>query len=919
MSGLTPMMQQYQNIKSEYKDTLLFYRLGDFYELFFEDAITASRELEITLTGRSCGQNERAPMCGVPHHSAQNYIDKLIKKGYKVAICEQTEDPSAATGIVRREVVRVITPGTIIGSQLLQENQNHYLAALSLEHGGWSLVYTDLSTGELYVMNHKSSTHEDALLESLLDEIGRIHPGEVLVSDAVLKGEPKLSKWLKKMGIYLTDAEPYEPDEIDTPTLLKEHFKNQQTQETLQNLSSTALHALGTLYVYLEATQKRSLDHINEINLIGQQQTMALDLHTRQNMELTETLREKQRKGSLLWVLDKTKTAMGGRLMKRWLEEPLIEREGINQRLDAVTYFLDHPLVRGEVRKSLQTVYDLERLVGKVAFQTANPRDLLALKQTLVNVRDIRHYLKDESNCALVGKYVEEMDPQESLIELLNKAIDEDAPLSVKEGGVIRQGYHDEIDELRSASRDGKYWIADYEKKEREATGIKNLKTGFNRVFGYYIEVTKSNMDMVPEGYQRKQTLANCERYITDHLKELEGKILGAEERSNQLENEVFLEVRDTIKGYIPALQQTARSIAAVDVLSALAETAFQNRYQRPVMTKEPHIIIKNGRHAVVEKTLQEELFIPNDTEIYQEQEYIHLITGPNMAGKSTYMRQVALIVLMAQMGSYVPADMAQLGVVDRLFTRIGASDDLSQGRSTFMVEMSEVSAILRAATDKSLIILDEVGRGTSTYDGLSIAWSVIDYIHQHIGAKTLFSTHYHELTELEDSLPGVANYKAAVKEKRHDIIFLRKVVEGTSDKSYGIQVAKLAGLPEAVLREAREILHSLENQHRGQQEPIQLFDERKNPRPIQEVSTNLTSTNSTTTDEDEEAVSLLDTDRGGQMAQYRRFINHIQQMDVMTMTPLEALNRLYELQQDAKDHLSQHQQAVEGKKEADR
>ncbi|MDW7671790.1 MAG: DNA mismatch repair protein MutS [Bacillota bacterium] len=895
MSGLTPMMQQYQTIKAAHQDALLFYRLGDFYELFFDDALVASRELEITLTGRNCGKEERAPMCGVPHHSAQNYIDRLIRKGYKVAICEQTEDPAAATGIVRREVVRVITPGTIIDSQLLQEKQNHYLAAVSVDQDAWCLVYADLSTGELSVMTREADSNRTVFLESLIDELGRVHPGELLMRENGLEHEPKLMKWIRQTGIYLTDSAPYEEQGLDALSLLQAHFKEPAVREKLDFMSPLTLRTLAVLFTYLERTQKRTLNHLNDIIVIGRQQAMSLDLHTRQNMELTETLRDKQRKGSLLWVLDKTKTAMGGRLLKRWLEEPLIEREAINQRLDAVTYFLDHPLVRSEIRKSLQTVYDLERLVGKVAFQTANPRDLLALKQTLQRVLDIRTLLAQGTDSELVNRCTMQMDPKEPLIRLLEQAIDEDAPLSLKDGGVIKRGYHTEIDELKKAAREGKQWIADYEKQEREATGIKTLKTGFNRVFGYYIEVTKSNMDSVPLHYQRKQTLANCERYITDPLKDLEAKILGAEERSNLLESTVFLQIREAVAAHIPTLQQTARAAAALDVLAALSETAFQNRYQRPVITEAPHIKIKNGRHPVVEKTLHGELFVPNDTEIYQNQRYIHLITGPNMAGKSTYMRQVALIVLMAQMGSYVPADAAHVGVVDRLFTRIGASDDLSQGRSTFMVEMSEVSAILRAATDQSLIILDEVGRGTSTYDGLSIAWSVIDYIHHHIGAKTLFSTHYHELTDLEESLPGVANYKAAVKEKHHDIIFLRKVVEGTSDKSYGIQVAKLAGLPEEVLQEAREILLSLENQHHGQPEPILLFDKRQ----LNRSQTNETGTGSVSREE-RRLRHPAAPDQREVNPEYKRFLHDVKAMDVMNMTPLEALNRLYELQKEA-------------------
>jgi DNA mismatch repair protein MutS len=815
------MMQQYQAIKNEYRDTLLFYRLGDFYELFFEDAITASRELEITLTGRSCGKEERAPMCGVPHHSAQVYIDRLIKKGYKVAICEQTEDAATAVGIVRREVVRVITPGTVMDSQMLQENRNYYLASVALLNNRWGLAYTDLSTGELYCMRQQ----ENQSIESLLDELDRIQPSELLIDEAAAVNEPLLLEWLQRTAPYRTDASPYQDFDSDALEDLLNHFTAREAQQQLLTLDQESMHAFAVLYRYLESTQKRSMDHLNEIIYVTQKQTMSLDLHTRQNLELTESLRDKQRKGSLLWVLDKTKTAMGGRLLKRWIEEPLIERVPINQRLTAVTAFLDYPLVRGDIRKSLQSVYDLERLIGKIALQTASPRDLLALKQTLVRVREIRQTLTYVKGSHLVDSHVQGIDPKETLIDLLQRAIDDDAPLNLKDGGVIRQGFDEEIDQLKKAAREGKNWIAEYEKQEREKTGIKNLKTGYNRVFGYYIEVTKSNVGAVPEYYQRKQTLVNCERYITDPLKELEAKILGAEERSNLLEIRVFQEIREAILQHIPDLQQTAKAVAAVDVLSALAETAFQNRYQRPQITDDSHIRIKNGRHPVVEKTLPDSLFIPNDTDIHQNHEFIHLITGPNMAGKSTYMRQVALIILLAQIGSYVPAESAEIGIVDRLFTRIGASDDLSQGQSTFMVEMSEVSAILKAATSKSLIILDEVGRGTSTYDGMSIAWSVVEYIHRHIRAKTLFSTHYHELTELDQILDGVANYKAAVKENRNDIVFLRKIMEGTSDKSYGIQVAKLAGLPAEVLKEAQEILMALEEHQHPNKEPIPLFE----------------------------------------------------------------------------------------------
>lgn len=898
MSGLTPMMQQYHQIKAEYPDTLLFYRLGDFYELFFEDAQIASKELEITLTGRNCGKEERAPMCGVPHHSAQGYIDRLIRKGYKVAICEQTEDPSIATGIVRREVVRVITPGTVTDSSLLDEKQNHYLAAVTLTGTQWVLAFADLSTGEMSILIQS----EDRQIESLFDELGRIRPGEILVdgveenldnseNDVSLRS---LHGWIRGTGTFLTDAEPYRKKIATDKSheALYQQFSHPQARATLEQLPELAMETLAVLYNYIETTQKRTLEHFTRIQLLTLKETMVLDLHTRQNLELTEALRDKQRKGTLLWVLDKTKTAMGGRMLRRWIEEPLLDVTAINQRLNAVTYFLDHPLIRQEVRKSLQSVYDLERLIGKISFQTANPRDLLALKQTLIHIAGIRNRLRGDTGSLLVDQQMALVDPKEALIDLLDRSINEDAPLQIKEGGVIKEGYHLEIDELRSAAKEGKQWIAAYERNERETTGIKNLKTGFNRVFGYYIEVSKSNVHLVPEHYQRKQTLANCERYITDPLKELEAKILGAEERAFLLESRVFCEIRDTLKAHIADLQLTAGGISTIDSVAALAETAFQNRYQCPTISDHSGITIRNGRHPVVEKTLQNHQFVPNDTTINQQQRFIHLITGPNMAGKSTYMRQVALIVLMAQIGSYVPADSAHIGVVDRVFTRIGASDDLSQGQSTFMVEMSEVSSILKSATHRSLIILDEVGRGTSTYDGLSIAWSVIDYLHEKVGAKTLFSTHYHELTELEETFAGVANYRVAVKEKAHEVIFLRKVIEGTSDKSYGIQVAKLAGLPEEVLEEAEAILHVLENRFESTQAPISIFEKRQ-----QRVNTNKATLPAAL------PARTLPQESCQSHAHHQKikaYMEAIHKLNVMTMTPLEALNKLYELQKES-------------------
>jgi len=888
MAKLTPMMEQFFDIKSQYQDALLFFRLGDFYELFFDDALTASRELEITLTGRNCGQEERAPMCGVPHHSAQNYIDRLIKKGYKVAICEQVEDPDTAQGIVRREVIRVVTPGTAYDSQLLEEKNNHYLLSIYCQKSGWGIAYADLSTGEMLCTQ---SRNEDDFL-TLMSEANKIHPGEIIYGAQGESENRKLKNWLQTTPYFVTSSNDYSIDLDQGLEMLQQHFAKHQTQDFSLNKDHLSLPALIQLFSYLQDTQKRNLDHITGLTHYRLNDRMMLDHHTRKNLELTETLQEHEKKGSLLGILDKTKTAMGGRLLRRWIEEPLTDANAIEDRLDAVTLFVYHPLLRKDLRRLLRHVYDIERLIGKIGLQSAGPRDLLSLKQTLQQVDHMKSLLQDENQPSLISKWTSMLDPHPALIDLLENSIIEEPPLTLKDGGVIKEGFDEEIDELKTAAREGKQWIADYEKTERGRTGIKTLKTGYNRVFGYYIEVSKSYMNAVPEDYQRKQTLANCERYITDPLKELEAKILGAEERSQILEAQAFKDIREALGHHIFTLQQSAKAVAGLDVMAGLAEVAFQNQYTRPALAKEPIIEIQNGRHPVVERTLDQEFFVPNHTSMNTADQMIQIITGPNMAGKSTYMRQVALIVLMAQIGSYVPADKITLGVVDRIFTRIGASDDLSQGRSTFMMEMSEVSAILKEASSESLIILDEVGRGTSTYDGLSIAWSVVKHIHHHINAKTLFSTHYHELTELAELLPGICNYRVTIKEDGHDIIFLRKVTAGTSDKSYGIQVARLAGLPESLLSEAKEVLEQLECGRDIIHQPIPLMERKKEKESMEMHEKSFEDPNHH--DKEEILRKLIGT-------------------DVMQMSPLEAINYLYELQQEAKK--TQHEKPLASKR----
>lgn len=804
MGQVTPMMQQYLEIKEQHKDCILFFRLGDFYEMFFEDAELASKELELVLTGRDCGLEERAPMCGIPYHAAEGYIAKLMEKGYKVAICEQLEDPALAKGLVKRDIIKIITPGTITDTGMLDEKKNNYIMCI-YKNGDWyGLAYCDISTGEFHATEFKISGRE-----KVLDEIARLLPSEILINNE-LKAQEKFTKYIvDRFGISIT---PYMDEAFEYNSSLKKVSSQFSILDKKLSLTS-GICAAGALLSYIEETQKTGLSHINNFEIYSADDFMMLDISTRRNLELTETIRSQSKKGSLLWVLDRTMTAMGARMLRRWVEEPLISLEKISYRQDGVEELYNNVYVRETMRERLKNVYDIERLIGKIVYGNLNARDLISLKQSLAVLPYIKEGLSECKSLFLVHIY-NNMDILSDVYELIDKSIIDNPPLSVKDGMIIKDGYNENVDRLRKASREGKDWIADLEEKEKEATGIRSLKVGYNKVFGYYIEVSRANLSLVPEDrYIRKQTLANAERYITPELKEMESTILGAEEKVVQLEYEVFCSIRDTIAGNIERMQKTAWAVASVDVLCSLALTALENDYIKPVLTDDGTISIKDGRHPVVEKVLSGGMFVPNDTYLDNEENRISIITGPNMAGKSTYMRQVALIVIMAQIGSFIPAYSAQIGIVDRIFTRIGASDDLSAGQSTFMVEMSEVANILNNATRNSLILLDEVGRGTSTYDGLSIAWAVVEYISekQKVGAKTLFATHYHELTELEGRIEGVKNYCISVKEHGDDIIFLRKIIRGGADQSYGIQVAKLAGLPDEVIKRSKEIIKKLE------------------------------------------------------------------------------------------------------------
>ena len=803
---LTPMMQQYMETKNQYKDCILFYRLGDFYEMFFDDALCVTKELELTLTGKSCGLDERAPMCGVPFHSAESYINRLVERGYKVAICEQVEDPKSAKGLVKREVIRVVTPGTNSFTSSLDETRNNYLMGIVSIEGKFGISVVDVTTGE-YLMTEVDSVYK------LLDEINKFTPSEIICNDTFYISGVDMNDLSSRLGIVISPLDPSYFDKDSCQRALCRHFK----VSTLEGLGfkeyAIGTIAAGSIMQYLEETQKCSLAHISHLLPYHTGKYMLLDRNTRRNLELVETLREKQKRGSLLWVLDKTKTAMGARKLRSSLEQPLIDKETILQRYDAIDELNQDVITREELREYLNPVYDLERLLSKISYKTVNPRDMIALESSLSMLPHIR-LLCSNFKSDLFQDFTQNLDPLEDVYQLIHSAIVEEPPISVREGGIFKNGFNEEIDHLRNAKTEGKNWLADLETTEKEQTGIKNLRIKYNKVFGYYLEVTKSFVNQVPDTWIRKQTLTNAERYTTPELKEMEDTILGAEDRLYNLEYAVFCQLREEIFQQMDRIQQTASVIASIDMIASLAYVAEHNHYVRPKLNNKGILRIKDGRHPVIEQMIAHDMFIPNDTFLDEDSHRLVIITGPNMAGKSTYMRQTALIVLMAQLGSFVPASQADISLVDRIFTRVGASDDLASGQSTFMVEMTEVANILHNATKNSLIILDEIGRGTSTFDGLSIAWSVVEHIvdKKLIGAKTLFATHYHELTELEGKLEGVQNYCIAVKEDGEDIVFLRKIVKGGADKSYGIQVAKLAGVPEQVLIRAREIADQLEN-----------------------------------------------------------------------------------------------------------
>ncbi len=803
----SPMMQHYLQTKEKYKDCILFYRLGDFYEMFFDDAINVSRELELTLTGKDCGQDERAPMCGIPYHAAENYIAKLIEKGYKVAICEQLEDPKLAKGIVKRDVIKIVTPGTVVESTLLEEKKNNYIMAIYKEGIYFGLAVCDISTGDFYATEIK----EENNYAKLLDEISRYNPSEIIVNKMMKESTEEISYIKQRFNSFISEIDEFDNDyqNIDKEFDMRDDGGNKiPTIKT----KLFAVSAINGLMAYIEDTQKAKMENLNQITLYNTTKYMSLDINARRNLELTEKLRDKTKKGTLLWVLDKTDTSMGGRLLRRWISDPLIDVGDINRRLNAVKELKENLILRDDITESLKKVYDIERLAGKISYGTANARDLISLKNSVLQLPSLKNALANAKSEMLTNLY-NGLDTLEDIYELIDKAIIEDPPMSVKEGGIIKKGYDETIDELIDATTNGKKWLLDLENKEKQETGIKNLKIGYNKVFGYYIEVSKSFVKLAPERYIRKQTLTTGERYITEELKTLENQILGAQEKVVVLEYDAFVKIRDTIEESAKRLQTAASIVAKVDVLGSLAKVAEEMNYCMPEVDNSDVVEIKDGRHPVIEKILPSGAFVQNDSYLDSNENRLAIITGPNMAGKSTYMRQVALITLMAQIGSFVPASKAHIGVVDKIFTRVGASDDLSMGESTFMVEMMEVASILNNATSKSLVILDEIGRGTSTYDGLSIAWAVAEYIldKENCGAKTLFATHYHELVGLENKLEGVKNYHVAVKEKGEDVIFLRKILPGGTDESYGVHVARLAGVPKTVTKRANEILKTLE------------------------------------------------------------------------------------------------------------
>ena len=878
---MTPMMQQYMETKSQYPDCILFYRLGDFYEMFFDDALTASKELEITLTGKNCGMEERAPMCGVPYHAVDGYLTKLVSKGYKVAICEQVEDPKQAKGIVKREVVRIVTPGTILDAAAIDESKNNYIMCIVYIADRYGLSVADVTTGDYFVTELPDG-------QKLKDEIFKFMPSEIICNESFYMSGMNLEDMKNRLGITIYSLESWYFDDEICKSKLMEHFKVSSLQGLGLSDYDCGVISAGALLQYLLETQKNDLSHMTHITPYTTGKYMMLDSSTRRNLELCETLREKQKRGSLLWVLDKTKTAMGARTLRKYIEQPLIERTEIERRLDAVTELKEEAISREEIREYLSPVYDLERLITRITYGSANPRDLTAFSTSLEMLPAI-HYILEDMKSDLLCEICKEMDTLEDLCSLVKSAIAQEPPIAMKEGNIIRDGYSEEVDTLRRAKSDGKTWLAKLEEQEREKTGIKNLKIKYNKVFGYYLEVTNSYKELVPEYYTRKQTLANSERYITPELKELEDTILGAEDKLYALEYELYCTVRDTIAGEVIRIQKTAKAVAALDVFTSLALVAERNNYIRPTINVQGKIDIKDGRHPVVEQMIPNGSFICNDTVLDDKKQRISIITGPNMAGKSTYMRQVALIVLMAQLGSYVPASKANIGLVDRIFTRVGASDDLASGQSTFMVEMTEVANILRNATSKSLLVLDEIGRGTSTFDGLSIAWAVVEYISDAklLGAKTLFATHYHELTELEGKINNVNNYCIAVKEKGDDIVFLRKIVKGGADKSYGIQVAKLAGVPDIVINRAKEIVEELADED---------ITSRVSEIASREAEAKKKAKSKKYDEVDIAQFSLFDTVKDDDV------LEELKAIDVGNLTPIDALNTIYRLQNKLKN-----------------
>ena len=872
--SITPMMQQYLETKKQYKDCIIFYRLGDFYEMFFEDAITASKELEITLTGKNCGLEERAPMCGVPYHAVDSYLNKLVTKGYKVAIVEQVEDPATAKGIVKREVVRIVTPGTNLNTSALDETKNNYLMSIVCVENCFGIAIVDITTGDFFVTEVENN-------RALLDEIYKFMPSEIICNDAFLLTGIDIDDLKNRLNITLFQLESWYFDDDMCKKALTDHFKVYDLSALGIDNYDVGTNAAGALMQYLTETQKNSLSHLTQIIPYSTNKFMILDTSTRRNLELCETLREKQKRGSLLWVLDKTKTAMGARMLRSYIEQPLIDKESIIKRQKAIEELNKSLITRDELREYLSPIYDLERLISKVAYKSANPRDLIALLNSLKMLPHIKTVIQDFKS-PLFKEITEELDVLDDITSLIDNSINEDPPINIKEGGIIKEGYNEEVDRLRKAKTEGKTWLAELETKEKEKTGIKGLKIKYNKVFGYYLDVTNSYKDLVPDYYVRKQTLTNSERYTTDELKQLEDVILGAEDKLFSLEYNIFSEIRDEISSQVVRIQTTAKALAKIDVFASLAYVAEHNNYVKPNINEKGIIDIKNGRHPVVEKMMPDSMFVTNDTYLDMNNNRVSIITGPNMAGKSTYMRQTALITLMAQIGSFVPATSANIGVCDKIFTRVGASDDLASGQSTFMVEMTEVANILRNATPKSLLILDEIGRGTSTFDGLSIAWAVVEHICdiKLLGAKTLFATHYHELTELEGTMKGVNNYCISVKEQGYNIVFLRKIVKGGADKSYGIQVAKLAGVPDSVINRAKELVAELSN--------ADITAKAK------EIAANMTPGNSIKGVNDNvelHQMSLFDTVKEDDI------ITEIEELDLGTMTPIDALNHLYKIQ----------------------